>query len=212
MKDGTGLQTSICSRTRLLKDADEDLHFLRSISTDPQTGGRVYGAVTHAERDLAGGPAREYGGVPDVLVTLRSGGRAFDVWTDAKGRYEIQNVPTGTYELRALPPGEYSQRYLERKAELRDPRACVAANFSLRFDARVTGLLYGAAEGAQVELMPVGLTEPESRLETLRTKADADGRYEFIEVPPGKYMLGVDLTRTGRSPLFFKSMAETASS
>jgi len=49
---GTGLVTGICSRTRRIGDAGEDLRFLQTLSQPTPAGARVYGTITHWERDL----------------------------------------------------------------------------------------------------------------------------------------------------------------
>jgi hypothetical protein len=204
--DGTGLVTGICSRTRPLAAADDDLRFLQRLSAPRETCARIYGTFTHWEQDLATGQPREYGPVPDVLVTVRGPGSAFDAWTDARGRYEV-TVPPGTYEVSASPPPGFSTQYLQQAVELRDVRACAVADFGIRFDGRITGSLRQSsnepAEGISVEVMAADAVGKPGNIQTLRVATDAGGRFEFTEVPPGRYVIGVDLTRTMNTGISF---------
>ena len=144
---GTGWVTGICSRTRLLADAGDDLQFLQTLSAPGNSLARVDGTISQWERNLATGEARVYGPVADVLVTVRSPGNAFDALTDARGRYEIA-VPPGKDQVTALPPAGFSARHLQQTIELRDRRACFAADFSVQFDGRIEEELSGNPRGS----------------------------------------------------------------
>ena len=47
---------------------------------------------------------------------------------------------------------------------------------------------------------PIGAS---GNIETVQTTADAGGSFEFIEVGPGRYLVGVDITRRMRSEIVF---------
>src|SRR5471030_2669781 len=47
---GAALETSICSRTRALSQAADDLHFINTLAASGD-GARVYGSVLHSERN-----------------------------------------------------------------------------------------------------------------------------------------------------------------
>lgn len=196
--DGTGLVTGICSRTRLLADAGDDLSFLQALSVPSQTRARVYGTITHWERDLATGEPREHGPVPDVLVTVHGLGSAFDAWTDARGRYEV-TAPPGKYQVTAFPPPAFSARHLQQTIELRDARACFVADFGVQFDGRIRGVVRQSsgepAAGVSVEVMAAESVGKTGNIQTLRALSDAGGSFEFTEMSPGRYVVGVDLTR-----------------
>ncbi|CAN5649968.1 hypothetical protein BH23ACI1_BH23ACI1_31630 [soil metagenome] len=196
--DRTGLVTGICSRTRLLTDAGDDLSFLQTLSVPGQTRARVYGTITHWERDFATGEPREHGPVPDVLVSVRGLASAFDALTDTRGRYEV-TVPPGKYEVTAFPPPAFSARHLQQTVELRDPRACFVADFSVRFDGRIRGVVRQSsgepAAGVAVEVMAAESVGKSGNIQTLRALSDAGGSFEFAEMSPGRYVVGVNLTR-----------------
>ena len=199
-KDGARIHTSICSRTRPLTEADEDVRFFDTLST-PAAGARVFGTITHWEQDVTRTRSRDYGPVGNVDVTLRGADRSFQATTDQNGRYELTGIPSGRYDLTAAPRPPYSTAFLKRQFELRDPRACFRADFGLRYDSRVSGSIVGAdgkpVAGATVEIMPVEqignpvYVPPETMI------ADEAGLFEMTEVSPGRYILGVNLKRGG---------------
>src|SRR6185295_19140593 len=150
---------------------------------------------------------RDYGPVPDVLVTVRGVGNAVDAWTDAGGRYEV-TAPPGKYEVIAVPPAAFSARYPHQQTiELRDARACVVADFTMQFDGRIRGIVRqssgGPAEGASVEVMAAEVVGKTGNIQSLRASSDAGGSFEFTEVPPGRYVVGVDLNRRTDAEVVF---------
>jgi hypothetical protein len=192
-KDG-GLTTGLCTRTRRVVDAAEDLAFLSQLPFLP-TGGQVFGVVTYYTRDLAFGQSRR-SPLPVVHLLLRGPGGVWDVETDEDGRYHIAGVSPGDYELQAIPPAVFNAEHLRRTVNIRDPRACFASDFSVPYDGRISGALTTAdgqpAAGVQVEL--VSGRAPWTS-ETLTTKTNRDGEFEFGNLSPAGYSVGVSLRR-----------------
>jgi hypothetical protein len=69
----------------------------------------------------------------------------------------------------------------------------------VRFDGRIRGVVQRPAEesGAAipVELVAAEAVGKGGNVLVLRTPMDSGGRFEFTEVPPGRYLVGVDLVR-----------------
>jgi len=196
--DGKELVTGICSRTRLLAEADEDVRFLQTLSDSRRAGARVYGTITHWERNLSSGEPKDYGPVSDVFVSVVGARGTFSASTDDRGQYEM-TVPPGKYEITVLPPAMYSARYLRQPLELPDLRACTVADFSLRFDGRIRGVVRQSS-GEPAGNIPVQAVSAEDvgksgNVQTLSVQTDAGGSFEFLDVSPGRYVVGVDLTR-----------------
>ena len=202
---GMELATSICSRTRPFAQAGDDLQFLQSLSAPAPARARLSGTIDHWERDLATGQPRHFGRVPDVLVTVRSPGNAFDALTDAKGRYQV-DVPPGKYEVTVMPPAAFSPRYLKQTVEVRDARACFVADFGVRFDGRIRGVVRQStgesAAGVVVDAMAATDVGKTGNIQLLHASTDAGGSFEFTEVSPGQYVVGVDLVRRGGAVAF----------
>jgi hypothetical protein len=197
-KDGSQLEVSRCSRTRLLAQAADDVAFLQDTSVAP-AGANVSGLITHLERDLGTDEGHDYGPVSGVLVTVRGLTGTRDSYTDASGRYQVTGLTPGTYEIAVFPPAAFSATHLKQVVELRDVRACSVANFSMRYDGRISGTLMTSdgkpAEGARVDVMAAERVGTSGYIQTLNTTADANGRFELREVAPGRYVVGVDLVR-----------------
>jgi hypothetical protein len=192
------LATGICSRTRPIADAAEDLRYFEALPPSG-TGARVYGTVTHWERDLATGQSHQYGPVPFVHVLLSGTSPIAEAQTDDQGRYEFAGIAPGKYELQVIPPGTFSPKYLQSKIELRDARACAVADFGVRYNGRISGAALnadgGPAAGIAIELMAVERIDASGFIETIRTETDSGGYFEFSEIPPGHYVVGVSLQR-----------------
>jgi hypothetical protein len=193
-RGGTGLVTGTCSRTRLLADAREDLQFLETLSASGTPRAHVFGTITHWERDLATEQPIDYGPVRDVLITVHTVGGAVDAWTDARGRYDVSVAP-GSYEVTARPPAGFSQHGLRQTIELRDARACFAADFGVRFDGGIRGSVRrssgGPAERATVEIMAAEAARKTGNIETLRAVADASGNTNSTKCHQGATSSGL---------------------
>jgi len=192
------LTTGICSRTRPIVDAAEDLRYLEALPPSG-AGARVYGTITHWERDLATGQPHRYGPVPFVHVVLSGPSPIADAQTDDQGRYEFAGIAPGKYELQVIPPGTFSSKYLQSKIELRDARACAVADFGVRYNGRISGAALDMdgkpAAGIALEVMAVERVDATGPVETVTTTTDSGGYFEFSEMSPGQYVVGVSLQR-----------------
>src|SRR5439155_8452653 len=126
LKGGSQLGTGICSRTRRLTEADEDLQFIENLAATA-AGARVYGSIKQLEFNVAEQRSEQLGPIAGAFVVLRGSAAALEARSDDQGRYEIGGVPPGTYELHVMPPPGFSSRYLKQVVVLRDSRACFAA-------------------------------------------------------------------------------------
>jgi hypothetical protein len=193
-RDGA-LTTGICSRTRLLSDAAEDLAYFAALPSAPSAG-VVSGTIVHFATRGPDVPTEKVP-VADVQVLLRSTGGVFSGMTDPAGRYTIAHVPPGTYDFEVLPPSGFSRRFLGAHVELKDPRACVVQDFGLRYDGRVSGTLVDGrgkpVADLRVDIAPAD--RPEDRLPDSRATSDAFGHFELTDVPPGRYIVGIGFTQ-----------------
>jgi hypothetical protein len=191
--------TSICTRTRPLAEADDDLAFIRGLPTSGMEG-LVFGKVGKRNHDWKEGE-QWYKPVPDVEVTIEGETTHYQAQSDAKGNFRVDKVLPGKYLVKLkLPPG------LIRNAQLKDEgativeneievaaRGCAETDFYLESDTRVSGRVLDV-KGNPVPNLPLnmrGAPSNQNRVNTfLYATTDADGNFEFKIVPPGDYLLG----------------------
>jgi 5-hydroxyisourate hydrolase-like protein (transthyretin family) len=194
----TRLYTSICTRTRLLTEAAEDLDYFRSL---PGADARaiIFGRVTKRNHYWKEG---ENISLPissaELIVEGNAGSR--EAQTDAKGNYRVTGLTPGAYKVKLkLPEGLVNNNgkegLAEGSAEVVE-RGCAEVNFYLDSDTRVSGRVVDAVgqPAANIRLEMRGASPDASNINTfLNTQADAEGRFEFKMVPPGDYLLGVNI-------------------
>lgn len=198
-KPGAPLHVYVCSRTRHVSEAADDLVFFKSLS-NTSGGPRVFGSITHREPGTIRRDGRDYGPVAGAQLTLRSDAANFQTQTDARGRYEFSGVQPGTYQLAIQAPPElaaYDTR--QQIINLREGHSCAEQNFVVRFDGRVRGTVRSStgapAANVRVQLMPIEFVETTGLVETIDATTDAAGQFELGPVTPGRYVVGVDLFR-----------------
>ena len=122
---GGTLWTGLCSATKRLVNAKEELDYLNQRFPAAE-GGRVFGQAVFTG-ESPGGRSMP---VTNRTVTLRGGGREWKATTNAEGHYEFSGIPAGRYEI-AIGETSTERVYGPRHIELADARGCAAANFSV---------------------------------------------------------------------------------
>jgi hypothetical protein len=202
--------TNSCTRTVELEYAAEDLDYLEGLPGSNQ-GSRLSGMVI--KYDFEDSESRS---IPELISGIRisaerENGERFTAVTNNRGFYKLVNLPPGRYKVNADLPS-----YLVIDADQPNiievgSSGCVSVPFLTRTDGRISGVLLDAqgrvASGTYVELIPLELG---AKLGNLKTgpflgrvrETDSRGRFEFKELKPGRYLLGVNMLRTpdGRNP------------
>lgn len=193
-RDG-GLSTSICSRTRPLARASDDLDYLKT-ALRPSATGRVFGVVRYHQDRGPRAPDRFAAG---YTVRLSAGDRRWTATTGPDGRYEFTGVAAGEYSI-ALETTATEHADGPRTVTLADPRGCAAADFYVVPDGRIAvRLVDGAGQPRprlRVELLDLDALPADRPAFSQDTReTDADGRVEFARLHPKRYVLAVNATR-----------------
>lgn len=185
---------SICTRTTLLKNAEDEVECLRALSGE-KTQGRIYGQVVRLTRDFAQGfGSTSAGAMAGVKVIVEGHGNRVEFTTDAEGNYRANRLEPGNYKVQAVLPEHYKggePRRLEVKA-----RECVEAFFNARSEGSLKGAVLDArsrpVEGVAVSIM-LADTAGSSKPQSMWDHTDENGRYGFEDVPAGRYLIGVNI-------------------
>lgn len=219
------LSTNICTRTRPIPKAEEDLAFLRSLSKKGY-GGILYGVVNQYAGDLEHGPSELKGPMAGIKVTVEGVGARHELFTDNHGQYRITGLTPGDYDVRLeLPPelgaisrgdtvdrfGSYSGH---KKIKVFD-RGCTENSFTVQSNGKIGGRLTDA-EGKPVKEMKVDLVKADDPEKGWAAWTDANGKYEFRMVQPGRYFIGINLEwvpddRYPYARMYYPGVAEESS-
>jgi hypothetical protein len=103
--ESPNLTTGICSRTRPVSDAEEDLSYLRT-RNDPARGSGIEGYAFRLKRDKNGNTYwDEYAEGVSLLVEGNS--RSWELKTGKGGKFALWHLAPGTYRLRGRDPKAY---------------------------------------------------------------------------------------------------------
>jgi RNA polymerase sigma factor (sigma-70 family) len=153
-------------------------------------GGRIYGKVTEDR----GAPVSRF-----AVVVSRAepgaDGRRFGVFSryDARGGFEIDDVPAGPYRLLVLADGWQPSE--EVPVEVRpEPAAAAVVTLALRAGARLRGRVIDRASHAPIGRALASIEGQTAKaLVPLAAQAVSgdDGRFELTGVPPGRMSLTI---------------------
>lgn len=198
-----GLTTSICSRTQLLSQAQDDLELIHAvIKGQPQT--RIFGAV-HEYVSKLGDGEKDAQYKPKSGLTIKAEGISgkAEAVTDADGRFRLDNLKPGKYRVTLVLPPIYGMRYDFEKNEFEAQvtPGCWAAevDFTVQVSGRIGGRVYdaqGKPVGEQVQISLVAYDSAGNSMDVIESRneyTDKRGRYAFDGVPPGRYLLGINI-------------------
>jgi hypothetical protein len=183
------LSTSICSRTRLVANAQEDLTYLRGLP-EAKPGVTISGKVVANKRNEKGG----YDETPVAGATVTIEGKTNGQGqTDAKGQYRVESLPAGDYLVKLnVPEGLSSQGEPEEKLSLIN-RSCSVVNFWLQPDSQLSGRVLNP-QGLPVSNAVIFLHEFDKERYQGHwdsEHSDKDGKYIFRRMPAGRYVLQI---------------------
>ena len=185
-----------------LSEASAELVYLRRLQKGEPVAG-VSGKILQHTLDVINWKLSPVTPPANVRVLLENAeGLRRETKTDEKNTYRFDNITPGIYKvIISTPPGLYTPVPQPGVDLIRTP--CSQVDFWLQTDGRVSGkvidadgkpAIYVGVSLIPVELLPADESLPTSReLHGLGAQADDQGRYEIRGVPPGRYLLGVNL-------------------
>ena len=200
------------------RESAEAMAFAESMRK-PATGGRIFGEV-RIDVPFSSDDDHDDGQKPvDGATVILQGANEVRRTTSLKGRYEFTGLPRGTYRVSvtmpdgfppaksARPPEhlveqgvfqyDYPPEY-SRSVAIADPRSCGYAPFAAVYDGEIAGSVVQddgtPARDTAVELVPSTIDpRGDDSFYGPTVAADKHGAYRFERLPPGRYIVGVNL-------------------
>ncbi len=198
------LRVFLCSRTTSLKNAVQDLEFIRLL-----VAGKLVSSIYGIVKQPANNEKHEFIPLPNVRLVmftdfLKSGDKNVrskktnserETVSDSKGNYRFDNLPEGMHRLRIFLPNDLTTFNDERKIFTQNP-SCSESSFDIHIDGRISGKIVNA-EGKPAPLVGVSISNRENQYFYYLPNAQTDinGNYEIKGIPPGKYILSVSPSR-----------------
>ncbi len=196
------LSANICSRTRRIEDATDDIELIRGIVSGKRET-RVFGQVNQYQQKLGiyEHATDRVGPITGMKVVAQSPNDKYESTTDQNGRYKLSNLKPGNYTLSVLLPEGYSSLYdfSRTSVDLKvDSDTCVERSFEAQIDGRISGQILdadGQPVPDQLQVSIVTLESSTKRMGQVETRSEytKKGVYEFDGLAPGKYLLGISI-------------------
>ncbi len=186
------LYTSICSRTRALSEAVEDLQYIRGLSSAPP-GALIYGEVRRFRREANAGRQPEF--MSGIKISIDGGEKTVETLTDLKGQFSVGGLPSGAYKVKISLPQGLMSRQAEREIKVAD-RGCAMIYFGVESDGRLSGRVLDL-NGQPIPKVEITLCKPEEKRYRAALDivySDKDGLYEFKTIPRAVMRLAYGLT------------------
>jgi hypothetical protein len=186
---------SLCSATREFDGSGDAARFLASLSKPP-AGGRIFGSVKAFERHFDTEHSTTERPVEATLRLIGGGQDRRAISTG--GQFEFAGLDADRYRLELQLPEGYSTYAPGREVQIPNSRACAQEDYSLGPSSRINGHLL-TADGRPAADVQVEATDPDARahpvygLPVLAARTDKDGDFEIRDVPPGRYVIGINL-------------------
>lgn len=187
------LYASICSRTRLLSEAKDDLAYFRNLPPE-NSGGSILVKVIKRSPPLNENSNYEVKPMPGVRIVAEASEQTYEGKTNSEGQFEFRNLPPGKYKVSSDIP-RTERNYWQTEATIED-RTCFGVEFWNNVEGTISGTVFdengNPARGVKVDLIDLADATNQSPDGRLRYTTP-EGRYELQNIPPGKYLLGVNL-------------------
>jgi len=185
----------VCSRSQFKESASADLYFLEN-KKKYQGKTRVSGTLTKYIRPSFKGEKGSFESLSGVNVNISGEGKNINLKTDKNGVYEIYDLPQGKY---IITPDKingfiFSDSRFSEEIEL-GKEEHEGVDFDFEIDNQISGTVFDTngtpITKACLEMFPVQGDKPKSY--DLYECVDENGFFKFEEIPPGNYVISVEI-------------------
>lgn len=192
------LSTGICSATKPLDKAIDDIQYIGSL-TSAKPVGSVFGQITQYKSRRSTEEYQPNPPVTNVQMTLEGKAGRFETVTDENGKYRLSDLLPGDYVLKFAAPEGFTASVNEQKVTIPE-KGCVVMDFGVSRETSLSGRILDA-DGHPVskifaDLVPIETISERYQKDTYSAEVDENGRFTFRWVPPGTYYLGIGLRRS----------------
>jgi hypothetical protein len=202
IKEDNILITSMCSRTRHITGATEDLEYFRGLA-NAKPGGTIYGKLKRMIGDTHHGPSEEGPKMAGVKITVTGEGKTIETTTNDAGEFRLTGLTPGDYDAVPQLPDNLAAvsnrdtddnfgRFTGRRPIRLADRGCGEIDFVVQFSGVISGKVV-EVDGQPANKVQVNLLSEADGDKDWSTWTDKDGNYEFRMVQPGSYLLGFNL-------------------
>ncbi len=195
---GGGIPSRGCTRSRRVEDAEEDLAFLKAYAAG-ETKAQIYGTVRFQPDEPEDSKRGDDGLTPlkDVVVSVSGAGKELRTTTSSTGAFLFSSLAPGDYAIEANLSGY--RNWAPEDVQLA-AGGCIQADMVMKVDRRVEGTVRdkegSPLVGAQVEMRPTNDKLERWEYPILLDRTDENGHYSIEGIPPGDYLLGINITST----------------
>jgi hypothetical protein len=205
--DGTKLIVDLCSATKPAKYASDDIAYLRSLPTLPNTA-RVYGTMKRYTYDPNFKPKLQPSPGEENRATVAMAGtpvrvRAMDgdheALVDNEGNWDVGPIPPGTYRIMVALPKNMMLQIPPGMTGRLPPKGCFHVDLRAESNGHILGRIVSEVPLRQYMLAEVEVFRAEDANIDLfhpfgyAYRDRGSGRFDVRPLPPGHYYLAVAL-------------------
>jgi hypothetical protein len=185
----------ICSRSQFREAANADLYYLENMKKYHRKT-RVSGTLKKHIRPSFKGEKGTFEFLSGINVNISGEGKNLNLKTDKNGVFEIYGLPPGKYIVTPdkISGFKFSDSKFSVEIELGEEDHD-GTDFDFAVDNKVSGAVFDSdgkpITKACLEMFPVQGEKPKSY--DLYECVDKNGFFEFDEIPPGNYVISVEI-------------------
>jgi hypothetical protein len=197
-----------CSRSRKVEFASSDLRYLQALP-ESATKTRLAGSIAQYMPEWSRS-YRYFKPLSGIKVTVTNQqGDSYEGYSEADGFYEFAGLPPGKYKVHADIPKylkvlDYGRKDVEVTLI---ERGCAEANISAISEGSINGKVTDR-EGKSVPNLRISLISADEKPDPVEYTVyvlkftDEQGQFEIKELPPGNYLIGINIDNqpSGQAP------------